>query len=680
MTTQTMKNGKVQYINEATGETYDSPEEALAASGESGESPILDEIMEGLDLNAPLEVKDGAGRMFSITKTQFIDYYMPPGASQAEAFHCYQAVRATGLSLLIPGECYFIRFSSDRPISLFTGYKAYLRKAYTAGLEHIATPDITHDEAGNPDKCTITLKIDGRDDFVWPTWFNEVVSMSKGKPNARWEKAPNQMFIKCAVVNTLRMSGLVDFAFPYIVEEMGDAIVNGYRSLTQEQVGEYSLPEMVDVTAPRMSVPGTEEETAEAEAGTVTAADHQVDLNPLRKSYFGKVKKLEIFAKNEPLRHDWQFETIGKRSTSEWDIADYTKAIDAVIDGQPEEWVLAQKAESIKPEPGLEKPEAAEGKAWKPEDEPNTPNGFEDEPVDGMTPEDQDKEAARQAAFIAAASAGVFEEDFVDLDITDEGTPVKLGETEPPEAPEADALQLKIDDLLAQSEEGLNLYQEFLTASLKKFSSIGARDDWFAANVEDPGGSLMIADYAKAVALVRDLPDFINGSGGADLAPKLTDETYKEIGKAVKSLGDKYGNLGSKAFRDRVREIIGHNFRSIKTLRELDGKLILTELVRESVEAGPETEEPKDELLNEEQFEMIKYQATQMPDGFGGSIASQKFRDFVTSITKGPYIPLKGLLETQGNQIIEAQKAMIRDVAETANGKSAKEAKAPHVK
>lgn len=679
MATQTMKNGKVQYVDDATGEAYDSMAEVLAATEGKEESPILDEIMEGLDVNSPLEMKDSAGRNISVTKAHFIKYYMPKGATEDEQFHCFQAVRATGLSLLVPGECHFFR-TGDRPISLFAGYPAYLRQAYANGLEHIGPPEITYDEEGHPEKCTITLKIKGRDDFVWPTWYKEVVCTNKqGVPNARWQKAENQMTIKCSVVNTLRMSGLVPFTFPHIKDEMSDPVVNGMRTLTQEQLE--GFPEFAAGTAHAavgdVAAPGVESEEQEAEAGAVTAADHQIDLSPLRKSYFKTIRKLELFATDDQ-RHAWQKEISGTESASGWGIEDYAEAMNLISTGAAAEWV---KTHFVYPDD------------WKPEDAPEIPEGVEDGSVDELSEEEQVKEAEAEAAQAAAMAKA--EDD--GLDITDEGTAVKPGETEPPA--ESD-LVLKINDLLAQSAQGLNLYQEFLTVSLRKFSTISVRDQWMAKNVKNRNGSMMTEDYAKAIALIRELPDVsqrpqnfagsqdagetqdagANAADGSNLAPKLTNATYKAMSDVVKSLGDKYGNLRSKAFRDRVREIIGHNFKSIKTIRESEGRLVLSTLRNEDPDdiMGEAANVPDQDsnLLNEEQFEQVNSLIMQMPERYHESLGSQAFRNLVTSITKQAYENLKSVSKAHGDQLIEAMKEMIREEAAQANGKSAEEAQA----
>lgn len=287
----------------------------------------LESLLSKVDLNDPVLVDDARGNEVAITKEQFISYYMPPTASQLEAFHCFQQVRASGLNLLIPGECYFFK-TGEGPVQMFTGYKAYLRLAYANGLVHIQQPELVFDEiTGLPVSCTITLEIEGRENFTWTTWYSEVVGESQGKPNKRWLKAPNQMTIKCSVTNTLRMSGLADFSLPYVVEEMGDPVADGFRTLTEEQLDAHGVETDRWKAAPHKMV--DKERFEEAILGTVDAADHQVDLSPFRKTYFGALEK-RVMLWEDSDRRTWQEEQGLPASTSDWTVEDYAKAMDII--------------------------------------------------------------------------------------------------------------------------------------------------------------------------------------------------------------------------------------------------------------------------------------------------------------------------------------------------------------
>jgi hypothetical protein len=158
----------------------------------------------------------------------------------------------------------------------------------------------------------VTLTIKGREPFIWPTWFDEVAATTRdGQLNARWRKAPRQMFIKCSVVNAIRMSLLADFTLPYTVEEMDqEPVIPGYRSITQTQLDAHE---------------------GEATLGEVTATTHQVDMTPFRKAYFKALSERGLFQGGEDQeRRDWQFEVTGKESITEWDVNDYSTMMDVV--------------------------------------------------------------------------------------------------------------------------------------------------------------------------------------------------------------------------------------------------------------------------------------------------------------------------------------------------------------
>jgi hypothetical protein len=311
---------------------------------EEEQEDALESLLKKVNLNDPLEVRDYAGNLVEVPRDKFIEYYMPTGATQSEAFHCMQAVRATGLSLLAPGECYFFK-TGDGPVRLFTGYMAYLRKGYAAGLEHIETPvlDFGDDPDGYPVSCTITIRIKNREPMTWPTYFSEVAGMAKGSLNKRWAKAPIQMLIKCAIVNILRLSGLVDFTMPYTIDEMPDPVLPGYRTLTEDQLDRWSgAPEkMIDKV-----------ELEEASLGEVTAESHQVDMNDFRRSYFKALGARNIL-QDETERQDIQEEKTGKRHTGDWGPGEYSIMMDWIhtipIPDPPEESAAQSEGDQVDP-------------------------------------------------------------------------------------------------------------------------------------------------------------------------------------------------------------------------------------------------------------------------------------------------------------------------------------------
>lgn len=291
---------------EVQEETQEEEQEGLPSVPET----ILEQMIVKID--DPVMVDDARGNLVSLG-TKAFELYFCKGATMEELFHCVNQVRATGLNPLVPGECYFFK-TGDRPMSLFVGYPVYLRKAKEAGLE---TLSFEFDDDNSPTRCTVTLTIKDREPFTWPTWFDEVAATTRGNElNARWKKAPRQMFIKCAVVNTIRMSLLLaDSTLPYTVEEMGDPVADGYRTLTQPQLDAYS-----------------EQEGQEVSVGEVSAENHQVDLSAERKRYFKRLKKAGIVFANDEDRRKWQAEQLGddKASLNSWVATDYMEMGDII--------------------------------------------------------------------------------------------------------------------------------------------------------------------------------------------------------------------------------------------------------------------------------------------------------------------------------------------------------------
>lgn len=273
----------------------------------------LDELLSKVTLRDPLVVEMKNGRTLEITTEDFVDYYLPSDATKAERANCFNEVRAAGLNPAIRGDCHFFR-TGDQPMHLFIGYYVYLRHAWASALTHIQKPIIEMGEDGHPFSCTITLEIEGRPDFEWTTFFWEVAATNRdNKLNKRWEKAPNQMFTKCSLINTFRLSGLVDMTLPPAVEEMGIPTAPGHRTLTQTQLDAYEQAEDADVEQ-------------EAALGEVTAATHQVDTSGLRRKYFKLLEELEALGlslADDEERQTWQKEQLGRESVSDVSAEDW---------------------------------------------------------------------------------------------------------------------------------------------------------------------------------------------------------------------------------------------------------------------------------------------------------------------------------------------------------------------
>lgn len=507
---------------------------------ESRELAIPDEekeVVAGI-LESPLMVTDGAGNEIELNRARFIRYYLPKGATEEEIFHCYQQTRATGLNPMIPGECHYFK-TGGGPMRLYTGYPVYLKKAYAAGLQHIQKPEITFDENGKPLECTITLQIAGRPDFSWTTWFDEVKSVdANGKLNKRWMKAGIFQFIKCSVVNTLRWSGLVDFSLPYIVEEMGDPVAEGYRTLTQEQLDAH--------------------EPEEATMGEVTAANHQIDTGDLRRRYFATLNELRLLM-DETDRYIWQLEVIKKEHVSGWEIAHYALAFHEIATGGLQRWI----------------------------NDRNLHESTEDERE--LTPDDMHGEVEKIVKEVYADSVKAPESD---TDPSGDGM-TKEGEEEPQEQGK------EVTDKAMEAWRGTPIRDpqvhqiRELMDEVPAFAGLGFINTEFTEFMEDCLGkevptvrSLLYEDGRK---LIDALEKKIAGDDNTEAPDEpflVTKETYGAIKDVlIKFPGHRYLTIKSRAFKERAGGIIGSSFTSLKSVLETDAQDILNELKNECLEA-----------------------------------------------------------------------------------------------
>jgi len=288
-------------------------EQTTTEAQEETKSNVLASLLAKVDMSDPLEIPMDSGQILTITQEQFISYYLPVDATRAEKAKCFNETRAAGLNPAIRGDCHYFK-TGGGPLALFVGYHVYIRKAYANGLNHIHKPELVYDEeTGELDSCVVTLDIEGRPEFTWETWLSEVVAERNGQPNTRWVKAKRQMLIKCSVTNTLRMAGIATLGIlPPTMDEMPDFSAPGHRTLTQDQLDAHGLPEQ-----------------GEATPGVVTAADHQIDMSPFRKSYFKALAERGIFQDDDE-RKEWQLEAVGKASTTEWTVEDYSQMMDII--------------------------------------------------------------------------------------------------------------------------------------------------------------------------------------------------------------------------------------------------------------------------------------------------------------------------------------------------------------
>ncbi len=648
MLKQIMTNGKIQYEEESTKRVFDSKGDYQAelerrvgellekneelklgeVQSESREMAIPEEeteVVAGV-LESPLVVIDGTGNEIELNRARFIRYYLPSGATEEEIFHCYQQTRATGLNPMIPGECHYFK-TGDRPMRLFTGYQVYTRKAYASGLIHIHKPDITFDENGKPEECTITLQIKDRPDFVWTTWFDEVKSVTRdGKLNARWNKAGIFQFIKCSVVNTLRWSGLVEFSLPYIVEEMDEPVVEGYRSITQEQLDAH--------------------ESAGITVGEVSASHHQKDLSKERKHYFVRLKEAGIEFADDEERRSFQEDHTGKPSTEDWGVEDYLTMGDVIAEIR-----LANKLY------GKERKEAEKTREVT-EEIPTTKDGTPvDEAVSNAIAEGIQETEERKANTSTALELFLNEAELrfktrahLDRWIASTVSDKPIGEWAVSECAIATEALMKLDELPesgrivwnapgddteeaspdgthTEEEEGQEQGEEAGETAKESQERIKdqAMESWRGTPIRDPQIrkirklSLEIEDfqphgimstawhvffeevfggpvrpmksllYEDGVKLIEALENRLSGGDDTEAPDEpllVTTDTYRAIKDVLIDFPEhRYLTIKSRAFKERAGGIIGYKFTSLKNILDTDAKEILRVLKGECLEA-----------------------------------------------------------------------------------------------
>lgn len=677
-----------------------------------------EEVVAGI-LESPLVVTDGGGNEIEINRARFIRYYLPKGATEEEIFHCYQQTRITGLNPMIPGECHYFK-TGGGPMRLYTGYPVYLKKAYAAGLQHIQKPEITFDENGKPLECTITLQIAGRPDFSWTTWFDEVKAVdANGKLNKRWMKAGIFQFIKCSVVNTLRWSGLVDFSLPYIVEEMGDPVADGYRTLTQEQLDAH--------------------EPEDATMGEVTAASHQIDTSEFRIEYFKSLKKMGLVFETDEERRVWQkkeleIESVANLTVSEW-IGVMVKIADmrAEQDFDNEEYEKTKKSlpdkpkkseteEQNAPEGGTEGMSAAlklflseaevkfetvaDRDKWistvvsqKPINEWSVsecamatealmklPEREIQEFAEDLTPDDTHGEVEKIVKEVYADSVKA------PVSGTEEPTPDNTREEEEkPQEQGKEAAQQGEDeeDKAMKAWRGTPIRDpqvdriRDLSLEIEEFKPHGIMSDawheFFEELFEEPVRGLKLLLYEEGEKLIEALEGKLSGGDDSEAPDEpllVTKETYQAIKDVLIQFPDhRYLTIKSRAFKERAGGIIGCSFTSLKNVLDTDAQEILLVLkgeCREAMEAHEQGEALLDDPMTDEQFEKFTELVIDMPQRFHGSVGSEAFRAFVLVTIKRQPDRVKMMTEAEADDVILAMQDMIAEEKQGAGSK-------PHV-
>lgn len=682
---------------------------------EEQEPDALESLLEKVSLRDPLEIDMADGRKLEITKDEFIAYYLPKDATNAEKFHCFNQTRAAALNPLIQGQCHYFR-TGDRPLSLFTGYAVYLEKAYASGLLHIGLPvHVVNETTGLPVSSTITIQIKDRPDFTWTTRFSEVVALYKDAPNKRWAKAPFQMLDKCTLVNIFRLCGLVSFKLPYVIEEMGEPIANGYRSITVEQLADYE-----------------EQEGQEgASVGEVSAANHQVDTSGFRVEYFKTLKRLGLEFETDEQRQDWQEQNIGTRHVNDLDTPQWIAIMGMMVD-------IANEINREPDPPSGQKPEETEGEHAEKTDRET--GGSLEELAESFPPESGS--SAYQAAKIAYVKALLdadrfptsadqakwemenFEKEAKDFNLAEFSKATALlfefMREKPENSSPTEDLKLEFNEkanLMFDTEDDLRRWEvsvigvadvnewdpdQLRTAILEmtdyteldpvereyrslklhyeerivgKFADDTAQAVWqtTASQKSSDTEQWGIEHYEMAhkrldaeEAAMEDVPP----TGMPDGTLKITDETKTAIKEALarfpemKNSSRKYKTYKSLAFKEFASKVLEEECTSINVLLDSDAQLVLNALNSELDSVGV-AQGSSLFLVRDEQFnEMEDLVENRMPDRFQKDIKSSAMRGLIgTVIGNCPYASIRDLTENEAGDVLLAMKDMIQDEA-----------------
>jgi len=530
----------------------------------------------------------------------------------------------------------------------------------------------------------------------WTTWFAEVAGKQGNALNSRWLKAPIQMLIKCAIVNILRLSGLVDFTMPYTVDEMDDPTVPGFRTLTQPQLDGY------------------EEQQEAPEVGKVSATHHQnFDFRPCHKQYRGMLNENSPF-KDDAQRKLWQESETGKASSADFGLSEWLNILSAYKDGAAHKWVESQKPEPDPPggggladQPRYHKDKPGEMIGAKTAEElkdadDNSDFDPETEPVDGMSLEAQDEEAASRAAFQEAQQAEreklrdqfmkmlivVFpnQEDRYKWIANNIGLPVngidiwgityyeqgidllgalqsgagnaeggegsqepekgQEGATEPAERKITNATKSKLGRLVREWPE-TPYTQTIKTQTFKKRAEkdIGPYDD--INNITEVQGLELLASLSVELA-------------------EITGEIVDDDPLGVNFLGPDIPWI--QQFKDkavlRFTPADSSKFVEWKRYNDLDGVKV-DEWDDDTAKRGiallegvPLLESAQEEFINQGQRDQIDKLLPGMPERFHGSTGSESFRNFAKTI-KPDYNGLPGLTEEEASDVIHQMQDMV---------------------
>lgn len=499
----------------------------------------------------------------AITKELFKKYCVP-GATEAEIFFCMGKTRALGLDPLLPGYVHYIKFPG-KPYDLFVGYPEYLKQAYANGLEHLSY-EFTKDEDGLLLSVITTLDIKGRDKpFVWETWYDEVVALTKdGVPNWRWKKAPRSQLRKCGEVDTIRHSGLLTMNLPYTPEEMsGEPVADGYRSIPQSLLDAHEVPAL-----------------EEAIAGEVSA-DYHKPIDEWRKAYHATWKDEEIFA-DDAERHAWELAIFDKTSSADFDILEYRQAFREFDSGSAARWVQEYRAnDKPKPDP------PTSGGDPNLDNYPDVPEEHADE-----TPISEQFITEAEKRFLTTEDRNAWQGANLSTEETETLTPVQrfalllervmelpvLASENTTDDDSAASAPAKIKDEIRNLAKELGWGDDGLRMFVNKEFPRDA-----AYRIEDIADSDagMIIKSLRAKVKEKNTQSEPEEEQEPDDAP-ASKATLARLSELVKTFpGAKYMTVKSNSFKERAAKAIGRTVATIKGYTEQEAQAIIVSLEKE---------------------------------------------------------------------------------------------------
>jgi phage recombination protein Bet len=237
----------------------------------------------------------------------------PQGATAKEIYTFGRICQTLGLNPF-KKEIHFIKYGSV-DASIFVGYTVYIDRGERSGK--LNGWHVEMDDPIDPTTATITIhRKDWTEPFKWTVYRKEVEKLKKdGTAQSTWASQPRFQLMKCAIAQGFRLAFPSECGeLPYTAEEI--APNNGYLP---------QVPELSEATVEGASSLGPND-----------------DIEHLHNQYHKRARQL---FENDDFRHAWQEEVIGKKSTNDWEVVDYQKAI-SLLDDE----IAKQQSQNVEPE------------------------------------------------------------------------------------------------------------------------------------------------------------------------------------------------------------------------------------------------------------------------------------------------------------------------------------------